>query len=137
MTTVTTTHHQPHALGTADASSGASRARTAAVWVLSLAAAGMFLMAGWAKLSSAPQMVGLFEAIGIGQWFRYLTGAIEVTGALALFVPSVAAFGAAALAATMVGAIATHVFIVGGSSAIPVVLLAATSFIAWARWSQR
>ena len=82
-------------------------------------------------------MVGLFDVIGVGQWFRYLTGAIEVGGAVALLVPAVAAFGAAALAATMVGAIATHLFIVGGSVAIPVVLLAATSFIAWTRWSQR
>jgi len=33
--------------------------------------------------------------------------------------------------------VATHLFIVGGSVATPVVLLAATSFIAWTRWSQR
>lgn len=133
MTTVTTTQTPPHSLG---ASSGASRARTAVVWILSVAAAGMFLMAGWGKLSGAPQMVGLYDVIGVGQWFRYLTGAIEVTAALALLVPSVAAFGAAALAATMVGAIATHLFIIGGSIAIPVLLLAATSFIAWTRWRE-
>ena len=138
MTTATTTQNHPHSIGTVGASSsGTARARTAAVWVLSVAAAGMFLMAGWGKLSGAPQMVGLYDAIGVGQWFRYLTGAIEVTAALSLFVPSVAAFAAAALAATMVGAIATHLFIVGGSVAIPVVLLAATSFIAWTRWSRR
>ena len=137
MTTATTTQNHPHTLRTVRAWSGTSRARTAAVWTLSVAAAAMFLMAGWGKLSGAPQMVGLYDAIGVGQWFRYLTGAIEVTSALALFVPSVAAFAAAALAATMVGAVATHLFIVGGSVAIPVVLLVATSFIAWTRWSQR
>ncbi len=137
MTTATTTQTHPQTLGTFRVSSGASRARTAAVWILSVAAAGMFLMAGWGKLSGTPQMVGLYDAIGLGQWFRYLTGAVEVTSALALFVPSMAAFGAAALAATMVGAIATHLFIVGGSVAIPMMLLAATSFVAWTRWSQR
>ncbi len=132
-----TAQTQPRPIYSSGATSGPSRAGTAALWVVSVAAAGMFLMSGGAKLSGGPQMVGLFDAIGIGQWFRYLTGAIEVTGALALFVPSVAAFGAAALAGTMVGAIATHLFIVGGSVAIPVVLLAATSFIAWTRWSRR
>ena len=66
-----------------------------------------------------------------------MTGAIEAASAFALLVPSVAHFGAAALAATMVGAIVTHLFIVGGSPAIPGVLLAATSFIAFTRWSQR
>ena len=45
--------------------------------------------------------------------------------------------GAAALAVTMVGAIVTHLFIIGGSPAIPIVLLAATSAIAWARRSGR
>ena len=137
MTTATPTQTHPQTLCTFRVSSGTSRARTAAVWILSVAAAGMFLMAGWGKLAGAPQMVGLFDAIGVGQWFRYLTGVIEVGAALALFVPSVAAFAAAALAATMVGAIATHLFIVGGSVAIPVLLLAATSFIAWTRWTQR
>ena len=38
----------------------------------------MFLMAGFKKFSGDEQMVGLFSAIGIGQWFRYLTGTIEV-----------------------------------------------------------
>jgi len=30
----------------------------------------MFLMVGFLKLSGDPQMVGLFDAIGLGQWFR-------------------------------------------------------------------
>ena len=44
------------------------------LWVLQIAAAGMFLNVGFLKLSGNAQLVGLFEAIGIGQWFRYLTG---------------------------------------------------------------
>jgi len=68
-------------------------------------------------------MVGLFDAIGIGQWFRYLTGFIEVGSALALLVPSCAVFGALALVPSMVGAIVVHLFIVGGSPALPAILL--------------
>jgi putative oxidoreductase len=56
---------------------------------------------------------------------------------VALLVPAVALFGALALAATMVGAILTHVFVIGGSPALPMILLMATSFIAWTRWSGR
>jgi len=37
----------------------------------------------------------------------------------------------------MIGAIITHVFIVGGSPAIPIVLLAITTTIAWVRWRSR
>ena len=54
------------------------------LWVLQIAAAGMFLMVGFLKPSGNAQLLGLFEAIGLGQWFRYLTGALEVTGAFPL-----------------------------------------------------
>ena len=51
------------------------------LWILQIGAAGMFLMVGFFKLSGDPQMVGLFDAIGLGQWFRYVTGSLEVLGA--------------------------------------------------------
>ena len=56
------------------------------LWILQIGAAGMFLMVGFLKLSGDPQLVGLFEAIGLGQWFRYLTGTLEVAGALLLLI---------------------------------------------------
>jgi uncharacterized membrane protein YphA (DoxX/SURF4 family) len=108
-------------------------AATAVVWTLSILSAAMFLFAGGSKLAGQAAMVQLFEAIGLGQWFRYLTGIIEVTGAALLLVPSLAVYGAVALAVTMVGAIITHVFVVGGSPLVPIVLLAATSTIAYLR----
>ena len=110
-----------------------SRTWTAFLWLLQIASAALFLMAGSMKLSGAPLMVQMFGVIGLGQWFRYLTGAIEVVGAVALLIPSVASYAATALAVTMVGAIITHLFIVGGSPAIPIALLAATTTIAWSR----
>ena len=48
----------------------------------------------------------------------------------------VALFGAAALAATMLGAIATHVFVLGVSPAVPAVLLLAALVVVWARRGQ-
>ena len=70
-------------------------------------------------------------------WFRYVTGTIEVVSGALLLVPSLAIFGALALVPTMVGAILTHVFLIGGSPAPAMVLLVATSAIAWARWPPR
>jgi uncharacterized membrane protein YphA (DoxX/SURF4 family) len=107
------------------------------LWALQTISAGMFLLAGSLKLSGNPMMVQLFDAIGVGQWFRYLTGAIEVVGAVMLLVPSFAVYGAAALAVTMVGAIITHLVIVGGSPVAAILLLASTATIAWARRSGR
>ena len=107
-----------------------------ALWGVQTALAGMFLLAGGSKLLGAAPMVALFDAIGIGQWFRYVTGLIEVVSADALLVPSAAVFGAFALAATMIGAIATHLFIVGGSPAMPAILLIGSAAVVWARRRQ-
>src|SRR4051812_30384199 len=105
-------------------------------WAAQLALAGMFLLAGGAKLAGVPAMVGLFDAIGVGQWFRYVTGLIEVGSAAALLVPSLAPFGAMALVATMAGAILTHLFVVGGSPLVPVILLVGSLTVAWVRRDQ-
>jgi putative oxidoreductase len=115
---------------------GRGRIGLIALWTTQVAVAGMFLLAGTLKLSSAPEMVALFDAIGVGQWFRYVTGGIEVVSALALLVPSLAVFGALLLIPTMVGAIATHLFVVGGSPAMPIILLIASIAIVWARRDQ-
>jgi putative oxidoreductase len=65
-----------------------SKGLNIALWVVQIGAAAMFLMAGANKLSGNEQMVGMFQAIGFGQWFRYLTGSLEVIGGLLLFVPT-------------------------------------------------
>ena len=106
------------------------------LWVAQIALASLFLLAGGSKLAGVPATVTLFEAIGVGQWFRYVTGLIEVGSAIALFVPSLALFGAVALVATMLGAIVTHVFVVGGSPAVPAVVLLAALVVVWARRGQ-
>jgi len=135
MTTATQT--QRWSFNTSGSKAGRSRALTVALWVVSGATAAMFLMAGYLKLTGAPEMVQTFEAIGAGQWFRYLTGGIEVVSALALLIPAFALYGALALAATMMGAVFTHFVLIGGSPAPALVLLAATSSIAWIRWNRR
>lgn len=120
-----------------DKSARRSRITVGVLWALQALSAAMFLMAGASKLAGVSAMVQLFASIGIGQWFRYVTGTIEAVSAVLLLIPSMARYGAAALAATMIGAIVTHLFIVGGNPAMPIVLLASTSTIAWARRSGR
>jgi putative oxidoreductase len=107
-----------------------------ALWATQIAVGGMFLFVGSLKLAGAPAMVTVFDAIGIGQWFRVLTGSIEVVAGAALLVPSLAPFGALLLVPTMVGAIATHLFVVGGSPLAATLLLIGSLVIAWARRDQ-
>jgi uncharacterized membrane protein YphA (DoxX/SURF4 family) len=96
----------------------------------------MFFLAGGSKLAGAPAMVATFDTIGVGQWFRYVTGIIEVVAAVALLVPRFAPFGALLLVPTMLGAIAAHLFIIGGSPAVPALLLLGALVVLWARRKQ-
>ncbi|PWT81235.1 MAG: DoxX family protein, partial [Blastocatellia bacterium] len=63
-----------------------SRPVTIILWVLQIAVAAMFLIAGGSKLAGAAPMVDMYNAIGVGQWFRYVTGTIEVGSAILLLV---------------------------------------------------
>jgi putative oxidoreductase len=103
------------------------------LWILQIGAAGMFLMVGFFKLSGDPRMVGLFDAIGFGQWFRYVTGSLEVLGAVLLLIPRLSGLAALLLVGTMLGAVATHLFVVGGSPLPAIILLIVTGVIAWGR----
>lgn len=110
-----------------------AKARSIALWVLQIALATFFLMGGVAKLTGDPMMVDVFEAVGIGQWFRYVTGLLEFTGAVLLLIPALAGAGAVLLGTVMVGAIFTHLFVIGGSALMALVLLIALGGIAYAR----
>jgi len=101
------------------------------VWGVRILLALAFGAAGLAKLAGVPQMVQVFEAVGFGQWFRYLTGVVEVGGAVLLLVPATGFVGGLLLAATMAGAVATHLVLIGGSPAPAMVLLLLSAFVAW------
>jgi len=90
-----------------------------------------FLAAGGSKLAGAPTMVEIFAKIGFGQWFRILTGLLEVAGAVGLFVPRWTVSAAALLAVVMVGAIGLHLTILGGNPAAPILLLILAALIIW------
>jgi uncharacterized membrane protein YphA (DoxX/SURF4 family) len=95
-------------------------------WVLRLAAAAVFVAVGASKLRSDPFWVQMFARIGLGDWFRYLTGVLQVAGGLLFLIPR-AAYAAGVLAGgTMAGAILVHLFVLGTGVAgaiIPFVLL--------------
>jgi putative oxidoreductase len=119
--------------GKRSASVSTGKIMNVVLWVLQIAAAGMFLMVGFLKLSGDAQLIGLFKAIGLGQWFRYLTGTLEVAGALLLLIPRTSGLGALMLVGVMTGAVLTHVLIVGGSPLMAIILLVVTGVVAWGR----
>jgi uncharacterized membrane protein YphA (DoxX/SURF4 family) len=82
-----------------------------------------------------PEMVALFTAVGIGQWFRYVTGILELTGAVLIVVPRTRSIGAVLLATIMLGAITAHLFIFHVPPTAPVVLFLLSGFVVWGRRS--
>ena len=110
--------------------------KNVALWVLQIAVAVVFVVSALPKLAGVPIMVQMFGALGLGQWFRYATAALELGGAVLLFVPALAGIAAVVLAGVMVGAILAHTLVLGGSAVPAIVLLAATMTIAWFRLRQ-
>lgn len=87
-----------------------------------------FGAAGLSKLAGVDMMVGTFDQIGWGQWFRYVTGAIEVGSVVLLWIPGLQLLGAGLLLCTMICAVLFHLFLLG-PSAVPAIVLGLLSAI--------
>ncbi|MFE3454138.1 DoxX family protein [Nonomuraea sp. NPDC059194] len=105
------------------------------LWVLQVVVAAGFLLAAMGKFTGAEPSVSTFAAIGLGDWFRYLVGLLEVAGVVGLLVPRLAGAAALALSGLMVGASLTQLIVVGSGLALPIMMLALSLVIAWGRWS--
>jgi uncharacterized membrane protein YphA (DoxX/SURF4 family) len=95
-----------------------------------------FFIAGGTKLFGVEMTVKTFAAIGFGQWFRYVTGILEVTAAVLLLFPWSSHLGALLIVPIMLGATAAHLFVLRSSPAIPLVLLAMDLVVLWGRRDQ-
>jgi putative oxidoreductase len=113
------------------------RARTTILWTGQILLAAFFILAAAPKLLGDPTTVASFESIGFGQWFRYLTGACELAGAVGLLIPRLSGLAALGLAGVMVGATATNLFLLPGMAPVAVVtVLLGVVFVLIARAHQ-
>jgi DoxX-like protein len=110
------------------------RAVGIAVWVLQALLALQFAMAGLAKVFGDPAMVEMFATIGVGQWFRYAVGALELASAVGVLIPRLCGLAALGLVGLMAGATLTNVLVLGTSPLLPIVLLVVSAVVAWGRW---
>ncbi len=93
-----------------------------------------FVAAAAMKLSGQPQMVAEFETVGLGQWFRYVTGLIEIAGALLLIRPKTVTLGAGLLTCVSVGAFFAQLLVLHGDVIHAVVFAV---LLAWIAYSYR
>lgn len=97
--------------------------------------AALFLVSGGAKLASLPFEVEAFERWGYPLALMYVTGTLEVAGALGLLVPRLSSLASICLAGLMLGAIGTHAM--HGEWPMFVVALVITATAAWRGWQGR
>jgi putative oxidoreductase len=108
-------------------------------WILSVVLALVFSLAGGTKLIGVPGMVAEFAQIGVGQWFRYVTGILEVSGAIGLLIPKFRFWAALQIVAVMVGATGVNLWVlhVPALAGLTAVLMALALSLAWLRRPQR
>lgn len=96
-------------------------------WALRAGIAIAFAIFGAEKFDAHSMWPGFFQQIGLGQWFRYITGVVEILGGALLLIPGAVTAGLALLAATMAAAALIHIFVIHqpGNCVIPVVFCAA------------
>ena len=90
-----------------------SKTVTSVGWVCRTAAALILLQTLFFKFTAAPESVYIFSKIGLEPWGRIISGVIELTAALLLFVPRLHWFGAALAIGVLSGAIMSHLTILG------------------------
>ena len=82
-------------------------------WVLSLVAAIIMLQTLYFKFTANPESVYIFTAVGMEPWGRIGTGIAELIASILLLIPSVRYIGAFLGVGIMLGAIASHIFLLG------------------------
>lgn len=102
-----------------------------ALWALKGLVALIFFVTGAMKLAGVPMLVENFDKIGLGQGFRYLTGVIEIAGALAVLAPGYALYGVALLGAVCVGAFIARLGPLHGDIVHVLVLAVLIGLVGW------
>ena len=82
-------------------------------WIAQVLAAAILGQSLFFKFTGAPEAVHLFTALGVEPWGRLTVGAVELVTIVLLLVPRTAAFGAIVAMGLMVGAIGSHLTVLG------------------------
>ena len=111
-----------------------SRAASAGRWTLQVLLAAVYAFSAYGKLTAEAQNVAGFEAMGLGLPGMYIIGALELAGAIAMFVPALTGLAAACFVALMIGAVILTAAIGGGVLvAIPATVGVVAAVVAWGR----
>lgn len=89
------------------------KANTILSLILRLVAAFIMLQTLYFKFTAQPESVYIFTEVGIEPWGRIGTGVAELIASILLLIPTTIVIGSLMAAGIMLGALATHLFILG------------------------
>lgn len=90
-----------------------SKAQLTVSWILQLLVAGILLQTLFFKFTGAEESVYIFTTLGLEPAGRIGSGVAELIAAVLLLVPATASIGGALAMAVMVGAIVSHLTVLG------------------------
>jgi uncharacterized membrane protein YphA (DoxX/SURF4 family) len=90
-----------------------NRRKSILIWLLRGLAALIMLQTLYFKFSAAPESVYIFSQLGIEPWGRLATGAMELIASVLILIPFTTVLGALLAVGIMVGAIFSHLFVLG------------------------
>jgi uncharacterized membrane protein YphA (DoxX/SURF4 family) len=105
------------------------------LWVCRIIAAVLMLQTLYYKFTGAPESVYIFTQVGMEPEGRYATAFAELVASVLILIPQTSLVGASIALFIMIGAIATHIAILGievmhdhGQLFIYAIIVAITSF---------
>jgi uncharacterized membrane protein YphA (DoxX/SURF4 family) len=111
-----------------------ARIANVGLWPLQVLLAAVYAFSAFGKLTAEAQNVAGFEAMGLGTTGMYIIGALELAGAIAMFVPRLTGLAATCFVALMIGAVIITLAIGGGAlAAIPATVGVLAAVVAWGR----
>jgi DoxX-like protein len=110
------------------------RVANVGLWALQVLLAAVYAFSAYNKLTAEAMTVAGFEAMGLGTTGMYVIGALELAGAIAMFVPRLTGLAATCFVALMIGAVIITAAIGGGALvAIPASVGVVAAVVAWGR----
>lgn len=111
-----------------------ARAAHVGLWALQVLLGALYALSAVSKFAADATTITVFEAMGLGATGMYVIGALEVAGAIAMFVPRFTGLAAACFVALMVGAVILTLAIGGGAAvALPAGVGVLAAVVAWGR----
>lgn len=83
------------------------------IWIVKLIAFGILVQTLYFKFTAAEESVYIFQTLGVEPYGRIGSGIVELIASILILIPRTTLLGALLALGTMIGAIFSHIFVLG------------------------